>query len=190
MARCTSKFHFRKCQHTSLCNGGTTTKPSSSSSSSPATNVTQTTQVDLAQTGAYVIPAVNHTAQTSICLLKTAITPVHSGTAKTTANILFDEGAQHSFISEQLAKTLQISPTTTEQVALSSFVTTSHSHQQLGVTTILIESSTDDQIPVKALILPSIAFPIQNSFCDPLNNVPHLQGLKLAHPANALKFRC
>ena len=39
---------------------------------------------------------------------------------KSTANILFDEGAQHLFITEKLAKVLQIIPTITEQVAVSS----------------------------------------------------------------------
>ena len=140
MYNCTSKFCCRKCQskhHTSLCNGGTAT---SNSTSSQAINVTRTTKGDLTQTGAYVIPATNHFTQTSICLLKTVIAPVHSETVLSTANILFNEGAQRSFISEQLAKALQIVPTATEQVALSSFGTISRSYQQLGVTTIMIET--------------------------------------------------
>ena len=93
-----------------------------------------------------------------------AIAPVHSNAVKTSANILFDEGAQCSFISEEMAKALKITPMTTEQIPLSSIGTTSHSHQQLGVTTILIESISGDLIPIKVLIVPSIAVPIQNSF--------------------------
>ena len=180
VSNCTSRFRCRKCQrrhHTSLCNGGKTTKPASS----PVTSDTQTVQGDSTQASAYVIPTANQNA-TSICLLKTAIAPIQSDTMKCTANILFDEGAQRSFITEQLARALQIIPTITEKVALSSFGTTSHSYQQLGATTILIETNMGDLIPLKVLIVPSIAIPIQNSFRGSLSSVQHLQGLKLAHP--------
>ena len=36
----------------------------------------------------------------SVCLLKTAVSRVVSNTSSSTANVLFDEGAQHSFISK------------------------------------------------------------------------------------------
>jgi len=66
----------------------------------------------------YVLTA-NHTT-TSICLLKTAIASIQSDPMISTTNILFDEGAQHLFITVKLAKVLQIIPTITEQVAVSS----------------------------------------------------------------------
>ena len=48
----------------------------------------------------------------SICLLKTAVAPITAGSIRTQANILFDDGAQRSFISLALSNELQI---TTEQ---------------------------------------------------------------------------
>ena len=52
------------------------------------------------------------------CLLKTAVAPVIAGNVKTQANILFDEGAQRSFISEEMASELQITPTSTADIAV------------------------------------------------------------------------
>ena len=48
------------------------------------------------------------------CLLKTATATVSAKNIKTSANILFDEGAQRSLITAQLATELQIIPTASE----------------------------------------------------------------------------
>ena len=54
-----------------------------------------------------------------VCLLKTAIAPVIGSDTRMNADILFDEGAQRSFICSQLANKLHVVPSTTTQVALS-----------------------------------------------------------------------
>jgi hypothetical protein len=54
-------------------------------------------------------------------LLKTAIASVQSNFTICDANILFDEGAQRSFITENLAQKLNIVPTGTESHYLSGF---------------------------------------------------------------------
>ena len=184
VAQCTSKYCCRRCQckhHTSLCNE----EPPKNSSS----NNKQTTPEDIkdsSQVSANIVPASTHKPQTlTTCLLKTAIATVSAGNIKTSANILFDEGAQWSFITAQLAAELQISPTTTpcsEQVALSSFGARSKSYQKLGVATIQVQTNVGEIIPKTVLIVPSIAIPIQNLFRVALDNVPHLRGLELAHP--------
>ena len=46
----------------------------------------------------------------SVCLLKTAVTEVKSDKTSAVANVLFDEGAQRSFISQQLADALHLTP--------------------------------------------------------------------------------
>ena len=122
------------------------------------------------------------TNNSSTCLLKTAIAPVINSSIKICANILFDEGAQRSFICSQLADKLQLVPDTTTQVALSSFGADMPSLQTLGVTTIKIQPLTGDHIPVSVLIVPNIATPIQNSCRVELDKMPHLKGLKLANP--------
>ena len=57
----------------------------------------------------------------TVCLLKTAVTQVNAGGLQTEASILFDEGAQRSFVSDKLAKELKISPQLTENVSISAF---------------------------------------------------------------------
>ena len=181
VAQCTSKYRCRRCQckhYTSLCSG----EPPKNSSS----NNKQTTPEDIqdsSQVSANVVPASTHKPQTlTTCLLKTAIATDSAGNAKTSANILFDEGAQRSFITAQLAAELQIGPTISEQAALSSFGARSQSYQKLGVATIQVQTNVGDIIPLTVLIVPSIAIPIQNSFRVALDSVPHLRGLDLAHP--------
>ena len=46
----------------------------------------------------------------SICLLKTVVTGVKSDKTSAIANVFFDKGAQRSFISQQLADVLQLTP--------------------------------------------------------------------------------
>ena len=95
---------------------------------------------------------------------------------------MFDEGAQCSFISAEMAAELNIIPGTTEGLALASFGTDSATYQQLGVATVKVEINSGELIPISVLIVPSIAAPIQNSVCASATSMPHLRGLKLAHP--------
>jgi len=59
-----------------------------------------------------------HTPQ---CLLKTAIAPVQVCNTRVSAIILFDEGAQRSFVTEALATQLGADPCHTESLSVSSF---------------------------------------------------------------------
>ena len=81
----------------------------------PATTQSVTTSVSL---GLYLTPTSQRNLHSiPVCLLKTAAFPVTSDRRRANANIFFDEA---SFISLQLATELQIKPTSTTQVALSS----------------------------------------------------------------------
>ena len=192
VSQCTSRFRCRHCKrkhHTSLCNGGqdhTTTVPMSNPQSTqptttqlqPAMSVPSATPVS-----SFVIPASHNTPKVSpICLLKTAVAPVVNGHMRMNANILFDEGAQRSFMSVQLATELQVKPTSSTQVALSSFGAESQSLQTLDVATVQVETLVGELIPISVLIVPTIATPISNSYHLALNTLPHLKGLKLATP--------
>lgn len=108
--------------------------------------------------------------------------PIHVGDVKKQANILFDEGAQRSFISAEMAANLNIIPTITEGLTLASFGTDSATYQQLAVATVEVETNSGELIPISVIVVPSIAAPIQNSICASVESTPHLQGLKLAHP--------
>jgi len=58
---------------------------------------------------------------TSVCLFKTAIAEVSSYTTIAEGHILFDKGAQHSFITQELADELHLQPTSHETISVSSF---------------------------------------------------------------------
>jgi len=55
------------------------------------------------------------------CLLKTAITLVRVGDTHVSANVLFDEGAQRTFVTETLAAQLGANPHHTESLSISPF---------------------------------------------------------------------
>ena len=54
-------------------------------------------------------------------LLKTAVAPVHGREICASANILFDEGAQQTFITEEFARQINMQVTGKESVQLSGF---------------------------------------------------------------------
>ena len=107
----------------------------------------------------------------TICLLKTALAPIVAGNRKTNANILFAEGAQLSFIFTNMVEELGIPPTSSTNISLASFGTTSRPHQKLPVTTM---ETNGELIPVTTLIVPTIAAPIQNAISIVLSTMPHL----------------
>ena len=151
----TSRFRCKKCRrkdHTSLCSGES---PKNSSSNNKQT--TPEYIQDPSQVSANNAPASTHKPQAfTTCSLKTAIATVSAGNIKTSTNILFDEEAQRSFITAQLAAELQIIPIASEQVALSSFGARLQSYQKLGVTTIQVQTNVGEIIPITVLIVPSI----------------------------------
>ncbi|XP_065911263.1 uncharacterized protein [Dysidea avara] len=178
VSQCPSKFRCRKCKkkhHTSLCNSEVKTKPDASNSDRMTSDATPTTTAGLLTPTSQAPENVN-------CLLKTAVAPIIAGNIKAQANILFDEGAQRSFISADMASELQITPTSTVDIGVASFGTTATSNQTLGIATVEVQTASGELIPISVLIVPSIAAPIQNLVSTAVYTMPHLQGLKLAHP--------
>ena len=119
------------------------------------------------------------------CLLKTAIAMVGSEQFKAEANILFDEGAQRSFIRQNLVRQLQIKPTREENVCLSAFGATTPAVRQLDVVTLTLMTDTNERLTLEALVVPEIATPFQNHLPSIVPNLQYLKGLKLAHPVTA-----
>ena len=120
VSQCTSHARCKKCNnkhHISICNA-VSTKPqqsmedSSSKSTEAKSNQTPKETIPVASTIALSDSqtSVLCNPDNSVCLLKTAVTSVISDVGSATANILFDEGAQRSFISKGLADTLQLTP--------------------------------------------------------------------------------
>ena len=108
-----SKFRCKKCKkrhHTTLCNSE---PPSAEPTSDKVTE--KASSGSSADVTGLLTPAspcaALHTVTT--CLLKTAVAPIIAGSNRTKANILFDEGAQRSFISIDMVNKLGISPNST-----------------------------------------------------------------------------
>ncbi|XP_045157295.2 uncharacterized protein LOC123523710 [Mercenaria mercenaria] len=114
-------------------------------------------------------------------LLKTAVAKVTSDGNCTDANILFDEGAQRSFITEELADKLQLSRSGTEVVQLAAFGSSSMKVSHKNKATVYLLTDNKERIDIDVLIVPTIAVPLRNLHRT-TSALPYLRGLKLAHP--------
>ena len=116
-----------------------------------------------------------------MCLLKTAIAIVKVNNNKVLANILFDEGAQRSFVTQALADQLRSTSYCKENLCISSFGGETTSKSQIDIVRVVLETDFGD-VNISALVVPTIAAPLHNFINSDICKLPHLQGLKLAHP--------
>ena len=101
--------------------------------------------------------------------------PVGSPLYTTEANVLFDEGAQRSFITQDLVNKLQFN--TTRKV----FGTTAPAIRELEVVTIELVTKSNETVSLDALVVPQIATALQNHLPSIRPNLRYLDGLKVAH---------
>ena len=172
---CTSKYRCRKCNHkhhTSICNNPLEAEGEKKNSETTNNTTTLTTTT----------PSASHD---NVCLLKTAVATVINKNAETEANILFDEGSQRSFLSQQLADKLAIQPLQKETIHLSSFGSKYPFTKIMGVAHIQIKTRSGQLIPLSTLITPTIATPLRNTTSTSITKLNHLKGLTLAHPVTS-----
>jgi len=115
---------------------------------------------------------------------ETAIAFVKTDNHRVSANILFDEGAQRTFITQALANQLDSCPHYRENLAISSFGGDTTSKYQVDTVRIILETNNGD-VTILALVVPQIAAPVQNLISFNLHKLPHLQNLQMAHPVNS-----
>ncbi len=98
---------------------------------------------------------------------------------------MFDEGAQRSFVTQELADKLKLKPSGTESINLSGFGdnanTTKVRHLKTGVIHLM---TREGKLPIRVLIVPEIAAPMK-TFVREAAKLPYLFGVKLAHPVSA-----
>jgi len=115
------------------------------------------------------------------------VTEVISERSRAIANILFDEGAQHSFISQWLADMLQLTPSRQENITVAPLGADTITPYNLGVALIHVVTQTGKSIPLSVLIVPKIAAPLHTVSHVELNKLPYFHGLTLAHPVSGGK---
>ncbi|XP_063436701.1 uncharacterized protein LOC134718141 [Mytilus trossulus] len=184
VADCKSKSNCKKCKrrhHTSLCNKDHDKETASTSS----TSSTCTVQTHNAEESETTVLYSSLGRDRPNVLLKTAIAPLNYRGQTIDTNILFDEGAQRSFITRQVADTLDIRPTGREAIALSGFGDTDKNSrvQQLDTATVKLQTIYGDHISVDVLIVPKIAAPL-TTYIHTAKTMPYLQHLRLAHAVN------
>lgn len=106
------------------------------------------------------------------------------------AHILFDEGAQRSFVTQKLADELQLCRGEKEAVYLSAFGSTGSKVQYLERATVNLKTDAGKYIPLHVLVVPTIAAPICIRSLHKVTELPYLRGIKLAHPVSGEDTFC
>ncbi|XP_063417047.1 uncharacterized protein LOC134699374 [Mytilus trossulus] len=114
-------------------------------------------------------------------LLKTAVAQVGSNQHFMDTNIHLDEGAQRSFLTQEVANKLHLQIEGTETTHLSAFGGEEKNTRHLEKTTIYLKTDAGHVLPIKVLIVPMIATPLQNHIRNIDTQNDYLRGLKLAH---------
>ncbi|XP_062576180.1 uncharacterized protein LOC134238068 [Saccostrea cucullata] len=122
VSECQSDFKCRNCkkfQHTSICKNSQLPR-SSSERDVTKSESTQSNQTRQREQSFQLHSSTQVTANTEV-LLKTAVTPIWYGNQEISCNILLDEGAQNSFITEELAQKLHVISNGTVTLRMSAF---------------------------------------------------------------------
>jgi len=194
VSQCSSRNRCRKCNgkhHTSICNRSAPSGSNPTSSNDSATTTrnqsqspsNSTASTDTTASLSTIVPS--HLTRNTVCLLKTAIATVVNGSVQAEAHILFDEGSQRSFLTEKLARLLEVVPCSSEHISLTSFGSTRPLPRRLDNVIINLKTSKGELMPILALVVPNIAAPLNNTIRTTLRDVPYLQGLPLAHPVSS-----
>ena len=187
--QCQSNGRCKRCKeqhHTSLCRGTTNSQISNNSQKPPLEQSPAPPQTA-------INIALSHPQPTKICFLKTAVAKVRANNCSAQVNILLDEGAQRSFITQSLADSLHLSSQRRECVAIAAFGATEASKQTLSVATIHLKTKDGSEIPISVLITPRIAQPLHNLPFPYVKQLPCLKDLQLNHAisdSDDIKFPC
>ncbi|KAL5009405.1 hypothetical protein ScPMuIL_014986 [Solemya velum] len=198
IAYCRSKYRCRHCgskHHSSICTSKLTYKLPANME--PNTEIrdnrskenrynnrsSRNSESDLEESTAILHSCTKQDKQTpSDVLLKTATAPVWSGRQCMISNILFDEGAQRSFITSDLAAKLQITPTGTTFMQISSFGGAENTVRRLEKCTIQLKTTAKDKISMELFIVPQLVTPIKYRRRIEISRLNYLKNLELAHP--------
>ena len=112
-------------------------------------------------------------------LLKTASTKLWCGNKAVNVNILFDEGAQRTFVTEKVVHLLSYDSTKTEDISISTFGGDDSKLQKVNVADIKIETKCGP-VDLCALVVPKISTPVKNLVSATVMKHDYLKKLTLA----------
>ena len=188
---CKSKYYCRECRgkhHTSLH------RPSSNPN--PNRHITR----EQVATGNSDVPTINEPEGTTTqvhfssgethrnigpVLFKTAKIPISTRTSGVIqAAVLFDEGANRTFVTEDFAKRLHADTNTTETIDLAAFGSKKKRLTSMKTAIFALHDNTGKKSEIEALLIPEISRDMNNFVTPDLLSLPHLKGLKFAHPVS------
>jgi len=192
VTECKSKHSCKLCKkrhHTSLCKSVTADNSSAEQreSGNTATPFVKRNNDTSTCSSTNIATPILHSSLTHAhksVLLKTAIAAIHSNSASVNANILLDEGAMRSFITESVAEKLNLKTHRTESVQLCGFGAKEKEVRNISTVVIKLETIEGDFIPMEVLVVPEISVPIQ-THRNIVAGMTHLTGLRLAHPVDS-----
>ena len=178
VSQCLSKGRCKHCKgrhHTTLCRGNSSHNPA------PHSHQENSNQTTVNTTLLQKTSELNYVPPSKVCFLKTAVAKVRANNYSAQVNILLDEGAQRSFITQSLADSLHLSSQRKECVAIAAFGATEASKQTLPVASIHLETTDGSEIPISVLITPRIAQPLHNFPFPYVKQLSYLKDLQLNH---------
>ena len=186
VSKCKSRNRCKVCHrkhHTSLCRDVETPPTVTPTESVTANKVTGTPITDKTTLSSVPSLHIGDTNTRTPILLKTAVAPIGSYNNHINAHILFDEGSQRSFITSNVAVKLDLKPDTQETISLSTFGGKTSSVKCVDTATVYLTTIRGETIPIRAIIVPTIAAPLTVYTGTNVRDLPHLKGLTLAHPS-------
>ena len=165
VSQCQSKHCCIRCkeqQEASLCQGTPNPQtPTTNSKSLKSSSEQPSAHSQTAVTAQHLINStLSHPHPSKLCFMKSPIAMVRSGNHTKEVNILLDEGAQCSFITQSLVDCLHLYIEERECVAIAAFGASEASDQTLSFATVHLQTSEGTVIPISILITPRIAHPI------------------------------
>jgi hypothetical protein len=171
---CTSIYKCKNCSgnhHTSLCRMKLTNGDVQQNKREE-----QVTHVNAALTKSSEFTSTN-------VLLKTAIAKVSSDSEERKANILFDDGSQRTFITNDLVRQLQLKTFRQEKMCITHFGANNSDVTLFNIVKLKLHCDDGGKIEILAYVVPKISTPINNKLSRrQLDTLQHIKGLKLAHP--------
>ena len=176
----------RRCNgnhHQSICRRQTHRKSQHDLSANKNSQETQNSTLVTQSTEVSQLPQSTTTASSGskgTVLLQTAsaIARNEDSTKSTRVKILFDNGSQRSYVTDNLKSRLGLKSTKKEMLHLNTFGEKTFRKQKCDVLTLFLEDVKEETSRVCVFSFPTICSPLPSRV--EANNYPHLHGLKLA----------